>query len=280
MTPVALRLPYNCLPEFFEIINAYGAYIRERDFVKKENKQNKISTVLSQELSLYLYDRYEKYASNTITESTKLDIEAKIKTILEDEKSVRVKNLISTQKYYKKLKHKFKENYPSLDEIFDLELSNHQSYMENKKRVAYHKHNEILALSSRFIAFFNYHFDGGKAQRIAYKAFANNILNRTDYLGLSNVEIQSLHDNLGTWKNYANNYKLTLSEIELLAKALKIFVDSINEGDTQNIERYIINVDDGNISLENKKEIALSIIVKNIERFTELLSVYEKVSNK
>jgi len=277
MTPVAKRLPYHCLPEFFEVINAYGAYIRERDVVRQTNKKDTIPSALSRELSLHTVDTYswqyrEHGSDDGISESAKCDIEKKVNDILKEEKELRTKNLISTQKYYKKLKHEFKENNPALIEMFDIALGDHQSYMENKKRIAYHKHNDILGLSPRFIAFFNYNFNGGDSCRIAYNSFAKFLRKRTSNLGMEDDQIKSLHDKLGTDSNRISNYKLTFDDIELLAITLKTFVSSINERDTQNIERYINNIEDGNMPIEEKKAIALSIINKNIERFSDILS--------
>ena len=103
MTPVAKRLPYYCLPEFFEVINAYGAYIRERDIVRKANKEEKIPSILNRELSLHTIDVYswqyrEHGCSDGITESAKDEIENKVISFLKEDKEFRTKNLISTQK--------------------------------------------------------------------------------------------------------------------------------------------------------------------------------------
>lgn len=284
-TPVAKRLPYHCLPEFFEIVNAYGAYMREKNVVKQENKKNNISLTLRNQLSMnsvdiYSYSYRELGNSDGLSNSASIEIQGTIEKILEEEKKNRTKNLISTQKYYKKLKHEFKINNPALIDIFDLALSEHQSYMENKKRAANNKHNEIIKMSARFVAFFNYNFNGGDAFRVSYNLFAKSLKNRTGDFGISHAEEELFHKKLGTYSSFVTDYKLNISEIELLASALKIFVNSINDSDTQDIERYIENKDVDDTSLAEKKVIVKKIIDKNIKRFNQLHSDYEEVVSR
>ena len=87
------RLPNQCLPEFFEIIQAYGAYIRERNLVRESNKNFDVSESLSSELSgcridQYSYSYRENGADFGITKSEIGRIESTINHIINEEKAL------------------------------------------------------------------------------------------------------------------------------------------------------------------------------------------------
>ena len=276
-----LQIPTFAMSEFLEIINAYGSFIKEREIVKNFNKDNYLNQTINNEVEDLIEDFWtfrEHGISSGISESKATNLVNTVDNTISLEKDRLVKNMISSQKYYKKLKHKFKEMYPDLIETFEKNMSEHQTYMETKKREQHQKFNSIVAFSSRFVAFFNYNFQGGLGAKIAYNAFAKSICKKTNNLTLTNKEINEFHNNFGRSFNKTSAYVLTISEIERLFMALDCFVKNVTDEDLECLENYITNTEDENLSLEDKKQIAGSIISKNVKRFRKLHSDYLEIN--
>ena len=80
-------------------------------------------------------------------------------------------------------------------------MKEHINYVENKKRKEYQKHNELLVLSPRFISFFQYVFNCGEGDKMAFNQFANVILKRTNGLGFYDKDYQILFQKLNADEN-------------------------------------------------------------------------------
>lgn len=221
----------EALSLFLQIINAHGAFIKEREIIKRTKSQ--------------LPTREEK------------------------------ENLISTEKYYKKLKHQFSERFPSLKDEMKSQLSIYLSDVENKKRQHYALVNSITNLSKRFISFYQYNFLGTQGVNIAYSTFSNNIKNKCDQKLVKNVEER--FDNMLNYDFYgekSRTIKLDLNSIHLLASFLKEFIDNISKEDLENIDKHISN----NENIEEKRKTVYKIINENYNRFKKLYLEYSTLN--
>jgi hypothetical protein len=268
------QIPNFAINEFLEIIHAYGAFIKERELVKNFNKENKLSKPITNEISMHSKDPYswesrEYGVSSGISNSEIKEFTSKVLNVFSEEKELLTRNLISSEKYYKKLKHKFNEKYPELINPLKDSLLQHQKYVESKKRIQYQKHQSILGLSDRFISFFHYQSGGGNGLVIAYRAFAND-MNKKYNIYPSDT---TLHDRLAVY-NHNRIEPLNIKEIEDISTMLKTLLDNVTEEDLSNTTKYINDTENGNISIPEKIIIANSIIRKNYARFKKLHTEY------
>lgn len=263
---------------FLQIINTYGMFLKHREIVKSIN-ENLSFNKLNSELMCHSSDPYSWQAReygfvSGLTVSNIEEIkEAAVSDIAEENKKI-VLSLISTEKYYKKLKHQFVDKFPELKEEMESELKAHINYVENKKRLKNATLNKIISLSERFIAFYQYSFESGNGLHLAYSSFTDYILRKynieieKEYLERVIDKKYSFHNNSNACKE-----KMSLNEIEFLNSILENLINVIKEKDIEEIENYV----DSAKKDKEKKEISLNIVKTEFKRFKKLNQDYKEL---
>lgn len=275
------QLPSYALNEFLEIINVYGSFLKEREFVKNFNKEDCLSNPITTSIHNYKTDhyswQYQEYGvASGISTSETNEFLSTVNNIFITEQTKLTKNLISTEKHFKKLKHEFRAKYPELTESFESSLKEHQVYTQNKKRAEYQKFQSIINLSDRFISFYHYNFGGGEGLLIAYRQFANDMNQLHDISTNASVALFSRLDTEN--KKIA---KLSLEEIEVIAVSLKRFSENVAEINLEQATKYINDTEEkGYHTIKEKKDIAADLVNKNIIRFKKLYSDYIAIKNQ
>ena len=260
---------------FYEIISAHSAYVKERELTKKENKSEELKKIVRRNLSMHRCDEYSSSYSFCLSGSTIDEFESAVFNRVELEKNKRTENLISTEKYYKKLKHIFREKFPEEVLLFEKELKRHKENLENKKRKNYQKEKQLIALSPSFIRYFQMNFNCCSATNSSYEKFLHNNPYRES---IDSKTQERLYRKLAYVEN---NELLTLKDIALLASDLKDFISKHSKTDinTSNVDGYIINTDVNEDVLNDKRIITASTINKTIKRFNTLHLKYEEIVN-
>jgi hypothetical protein len=276
-----MQIPTFALNEFLEIIHAYGAFLKEKEIVKNFNKDNLLSQPITEEIQKhskdpYSYESREYGSSSGISSSEIKDFQSLVSNIFITEKEKLTKNLISSEKHYKKLKHKFLEHYPELKNNLRHSMIEHQKYMESKKRAQYQNHKAIISLSERFISFFHYQFGGGDGLHIAYRSFAN-AMNKKYNLIPNNLNI--LENKLDVYESIKPISILNIDEINIISNILKNFIEKLTESDLSEPIKYVNSINNGNMPIEDKVAIANDIITKNYNRFKNLHNEYTELKN-
>lgn len=258
-------IPTYALNSFLEIIQAYGAFLKERAIVKKIIKDESINKTLSSELNYnkkdyYSYEYKEYGTVSGLSDSSIQEIKKSISNIITEKKSNLTKNLISTEKYYKKLKHEFNNDFPELNELLTDKLKEYQEYMENKKRKTHQKNKMIEEMSPSFISFFHYQFGGSDGSKIAYQDFSFKV-NKKYNLTPNNIE--DLHNRMDI-DDPKGIKTLSAKEIDVLFSILDKFIKNIKDSD-------FLFEDDGN---PEKTKLKHDIVIKEYNRFKKLHSKY------
>ena len=102
----------SALNDFLIIINAYGAFLKERELVKKRKHQKNNLSII-QLINSHKIDHYSSASrefgfSDGLTESAANEINYLITSTFSEEYESLKRNLISTEKYFKKLHIIFK----------------------------------------------------------------------------------------------------------------------------------------------------------------------------
>lgn len=280
-----ISIPVFAMNDFLLVINAYGAFLKQRELVKTENTKrseslNKVYKKLNEyKTDVYSY-AYREFGSDSGLSPSELDeIQNHIHSLNEKDKQSSVDSLISTEKYYKKLKHQFIAKYPELKSSFENSLKSHQEYLNEHKRTQYQNHNEILSLSDSFIAFFDYHFPTGNGTHLATSHFFLS-MNKKYNLVFDKKEADRLTDYLDTEIN--KDRTLNIKDIDFIADLIEKWLSVIKDEDIENTDNYL-STHKNSCELEvyeEKKSVAKSIIIKDIERFTKLLNKYKELKNE
>ena len=262
-------IPTYAINAFLEIIQAYGAFLKERSLVKKINKDQAIVNTLNEELKYnkkdyYSYEYREMGIVSGLSDSSIEDIETKVKQTKKTQEEDLTKNLIATEKHYKRLKHEFKKDFPELSCVLLDNLKDYQEYMENKKRSTHQKNKMIMEMSPSFISFFLYQFGGTEGSKIAYRDFACDI-NKKYNLTPSNIEELYNRMDLDSFNEIET---LSVKEIESLFVILNKYIENIKEED------LIINKP--NLSAE-KNEIINKIVNEEYLRFKKIHTKYTQL---
>ena len=249
---------------FTQIIHVYGAFLKERELVKNFNPESKLSPLRTKYSNSEIYrPEWDSCVQNEDAIGCLKDTVAAF-NLQKEEMS---KHLVTTEKYFKKLKHQFSENYPELANEMKTMLAEHQQYMENEKRQKHKAYDEVISLSKRFIAFFNYSFGTGDGEQMAYRAFSHQMLKKY-MVSFDEKHYEALFSLLDT-----GGYKkkvptvLSLHDIDYIASILKSIVSNVSKEDLEDMNHIV--------SKAENAAVARKIIAKQFIRFSKLLEDYE-----
>ncbi len=289
MNPIFLNP--TATQDFLLIISAYGGFLNLRkqvetmDFLKSfELLSNKYSHSRMPKTcygNCHNYDDsfYSDYSTTENEDVLKLlkDTENTFSTIKQDY----IQKLISTEKYYKKLKHQFKEKYPELSlELDNLISLHHQSYA-HKKSVE----QNVTQLSYRFLGFANQAF---YVSHSGYGNFFKEMIAKykikydEEILDQITDKISNIYDHF-SWKptrkeilSLKQKNNLTEQEIHFLAKILKKVITHTTFDDLHNTESYKNYFSEpSKIYDPEKLSICYSIVNKKFLKYAKLLEAYE-----
>lgn len=254
---------------FFCIINAYGAFVNLRSLVKKiessPSKEKAIRQLKSNET-----DYYSDY-NNGISIDTINEISDHIDNIEIENKESLVQSLIESERYYKKLKHQFKNDFsPVLISEMEFLLEQHIEFLATKKKQELKEKDLIDSYKEEIISFLNYSFGAGnRTQKIAANQFFYSVLKKYD-IAYDKVHIDSILNVLEDEKEY----QVTKKDIVVIKELISNFINHVTESDINNPDLSLTNND--NKFNPEKVKIAKNIVIKSIQKYKSLLS---KISN-
>lgn len=277
--------------DFLLIISAYGGFLNLRkqvetmDFSKHHyllSEKYRYSRMPRTCYGSCNYDEDSYYSDSSTVENEDVlklleDTENTFSTIKQDY----IQKLISTEKYYKKLKHQFKEKYPELSlELDNLISLHHQSYA-HKKSVE----QNVTQLSYRFLGFANQAFcvsHSGYGNFLKEMLLKYKIKYDEKVLDQITDKIYDIYDHINkkTTRKEIINLKqknnLTEQEIHFLAKILKSVVSHTTFDDLHNTESYKNYFSEpSKIYDPEKLSICYSIVNKKFLKYAKLLEAYE-----
>lgn len=276
---------HNATQDFLLIIAAYGGFLALRDQQKKMDFSRHLEDLntkyyhCTMPITGWHYDEstYDSFVPNSDVRGLLSDIDKKFETIKEEF----IQKLISSEKYYRKLKHQFKEKYPELSNDLDLLISQHHKSYANKKCAE----QKITQLSYRFLGFANQAF---YVSHSGYGNFFKAIIRKyninVDEKNIDKItdKIENIYENFGRRPSYkkiaelkAKN-ALTEQEIHFLAKILKQVIDVVSFDDLHNVESYKKYLaDPANAYNPEKIAVCYAIVNKKFRKYTNLLVAYE-----
>lgn len=157
-----VNLPINVFNDVLIIVNVYGSFLKERELLKQFKDSIKdMSKSAASNLDLYADDPYswesrEYGVSSGLSKSQMTDILNDFERSITSEYCKRVESRISTEKYYKKLKHQFNDKYPEHKDELAKIIKEHQVVFENNRRQQYKALQDLLKHSLSFISFFRH----------------------------------------------------------------------------------------------------------------------------
>ena len=182
--------------------------------------------------------------------------------------------LILKEKKYKRLKHSFIQNYPSLIDDFNSYFSNFKSVIHNNNTEQKKTIDQLVKLTPSFISFFNAIFNFfDQRQHIAYCCFFNNVLknnniNKSELF--ESTEFQRVINNIDlVLKN--KQKKLPLNDILFLGIFFNKILSFVSISD--------ISTSHCSIHKENHL-LACSIVEKKIKKHFNLLNTFNLLEKK
>jgi len=276
------HIPVHAMNDFLIIINAYGAFLKQREIVKAFEPNQKNSKNFNQELASHEYDPYdwdarESGASNGLSSYAISNLKNSFNKAFDSKKEELTESLISSEKYYKRLKHEFLEKYPDLKEAFAFTLKEHQEHLQNIKRQRYQLHKEVIGMSDRFLSFFKRASGSGDGLKLAYTRFFR-VISKEYNIQYDEKEFERLEDKI----DHPKSKKIVLDETEIcfIVDILKQYLNVVTKADLKNGAKYINNIPNGNMSPEDKIALAEQIITKQHKRDQRLLSEYLSIEKK
>lgn len=254
---------------FFKIIHVYGAFVNLRSLVKKHQesvfKEKAIQKLLDNEIDYY------SCVNSGISSDEITKISGYIENILIENKETLINNLIESEKYYKKLKHQFKNDFSvELNNEMLMNLEEHIHFESIKKNESLKQNDAIGSYKEEIISFLNYSFGAGdRTQKIASNLFFRNIIDKYN-ITYNKEHIYSILNILEDEKKY----KVTETDILVIRELIFNFLNHVTSNDMNNPDLFMINSD--NKFNVDKVNVSKNIILKSIQKYKSLLS---KLSN-
>lgn len=276
---IPAQIPSYALPDLLLILNAYGAFLKERELVRRINKSNgEASSAITHEISQnilkeyhYTYEDYSK--TDGLTTVAAEELCTLVSSTLETQNQDLSKSLISTEKHYKKLKHQFAEKYPEVDLLGFIKFNT--EHVENQKRKQYQSHKAITKLSERFIAYLQITSGYSLGGHIAIRPFIHSIESKykITYDEKKYLKIAEEFDP----ECVQPKKEMLIEDIHFLATILGKQIESISEDDMLNVEMHV-NRQNGDF--EEKLATARHIVKKQVDRFKKLHTDYIALKNE
>lgn len=281
-----LLLNSESLNDFLIIINAYGSFLKNREIVKDfdvDMKERNIS--IKQMLSDYESDPYSSYSrefgiDSGLSSHQRSEISNDILREFEKKKVKLTSQLISSEKFYKKLKHQFVEKYPEFKvELHDL-IKKHQESFQSMKRRQHHNQQAVLELSDSFVSFFQKTFQKRSDKQHNYYDFCQNILKRSGF-DFNSTRFEAIRRFLSLTKYSSENERskreiLTVSDMFFISEIMSLLFDNLKEDDFESVLGTIKSTETFE-PLNQEKIVTHKIIFKNIEKYKILLSNFKKL---
>ena len=281
-----INLPHLVLNDLLLIINAYGAYLKEKETLKRfKEVVHHCKTSFLKELEFYGEDIYSwECRTYGVTSGLSND---KIKDIVDFNEQTLIskinyftKSLISSEKYYKKLKHQFNKKHPEYKDTMSSILKEHQFYFQENKRKQYKSYSDLTFLSLRFISFFRCINNINLGDNYLFNSFLhrlkhqnNNHFEKNDYFDKTLVQKLDVTNLNFEQANKKTPKKLTIKEIDYIFSLLDTFVANVSINDVDVLYPDSLNPNDVNYS--NVKSLKKKII-----RFKKLHSDYLTIRSK
>lgn len=254
---------------FFRILNAYGAFTNLRSLVKK-HKESAFRDKAIQKLRDNETDYYSCVSSG-ISSKEIAEISKCIDNIAIENKELLTQKLIESEKYYKKLKHQFNNDFSV--EFYNemlMNLEEHIHFESIKKNESIKKHDTIALYKEEIISFLNYSFGAGdRTHKVSSNFFFYNIIKKYNII-YNKEHISSILDVLED----ENKYKVTETDIFVIKELIFNFLNHVTYNDINNPNLFMIN--SHNKFNADKVNVSKDIILKSIQKYKSLLS---KLSN-
>lgn len=234
-----VNLPLNVFNDVLIIVNNYGAFLRERELLKQfKNSISGLTQSAASNLSFYEDDPYswesrEFGVTTGLTSSEMKNIKSDFERSLTNEYQRKVKSRISSEKYYKKLKHQFNEKHPEYKDELAKIIKEHQVVFENNRRQQHKVLQDLLQHSLSFISFFRHIASITSGDKMIFdEAFSQ--LKRDYDLQFDKDEQYKSYVKLFDVSDYSNSKaleltpkQLKLEHVDYIATILKEVVEKI-----------------------------------------------------
>ncbi len=274
-----INLPDVVFYDFLEIIKAHSIFKEKKAKAKKEINNDEFVSMMKSAISYHKSDPYswesrEFGISSGLSNYGAEDLTSKAEEHHKAFQEKLIQEKISSEKYYKKLKHQFIETHPEFKEQLELMLIDSGKASQKKNWDDNETRKKIKEIKESLISFLHYQFHRTLGAKIAYQSFAREVNKKYN---LETEEINVLSDKYDPDYHSKNLPKLisqiSKDDMTIIIKALKGFIENVSPEDMANCERYVNPVSNGNITVEEKITIAESIIKK---RYAKNKKLYEK----
>lgn len=272
----------KALTLFLQLIHSYGAFLKHREIVKSQNDNPEFSNLYrklqSNAVDYYSWQAREHGIADGLSEDEINEIMRSAREDVAEEKNSHVNNLVSSEKYYRKLKHVFIEQFPELKDEMQEALKNHIENMENKKREKNAAYVALMGLSDRYISFFWHCFDVGDGNNMAISSFASFIFKKYQ-IEIDKEKNKVFENKLSKERHNVSHAvfkelkKLKFDEIAYVNTILEALVNNATDEDIGNVEKYSFNFSKDPV----KRLIPLQIVKREMAKFKRLHDEYKNL---
>lgn len=263
-------IPSYAMPDFLQVILAYGAYLKLKEIVStvkiKYDEKN-----INREIDSHRFDPYSRmYREHGISEGLssynanrlKENISENLKETEDSANKELVEKLISSEKYFKRLRFEFKEKYKELSELFDLHFNASKKQMKKDKVKSRMRTKAIKSLSPKFSRFLNCCLYNDKISLNRFIEAMNLKYNIFDRKELENLYSDYIYEEGSIAK------ELSIDQMYDLSKLLSEFIDKTIE-ESKDIGNFITKKE--NFILSEK------ILKKDYNKLVKLNDEYKKI---
>lgn len=248
---------------FTQIIHAYGAFHSKKSSFKNFDNITSIQDEIKKIINYEKKDDYCEWSDVGLTDSTIRDMNSSVHILFSEYKEHELQKLISSEKYYKKLKHEFKRLYPDLhSEMIDL-LNQHIHHINEETKKSINRKQKIKKFSSRFNSFIGKAFGLSEGDHLICTNFFKQLVLDNE-ISFSKIHLSDISS------RFKNNGSLNETDISFLYSLL-LKVLECEKKDHSGIFK--------NICKEAKVEENKRIIERAFIKFNRLKNDYEKVLN-
>lgn len=255
------------------VLNAYASFLKAREMVRSFKAETKDDSLIIKELVKneekdYYSPSYGEYGvTSGIAQGTVLKINKTVDEVFNSQFMKLVESKVSSEKYYKKLKHQFVEKYPNLKEEMESYLLAHREHLHSTMMKNHQAKVKIINLSERFIAFLQISSGSADGAHLAYYPFFKEMLDKynKDYDKERFSTLSDKYDPYGRRKS-DSKWRMEIFDIMFLDDLIESVLMKVTEDDIDG-SKYV-NMDNENA--EEKVEIAENILRQKIQRFKNL----------
>lgn len=265
---------YFLLQKVLIVVNAYGAFLKEREVVKRFNEKQKSSVLsINKEVKNNVKDYYDDYSSG-LSANAALELTQSVDAEFAEIKEEMKESLIATEKYYKKLKHQFKEKYPLAEDMLEETLEEHRKTLQKHKKEMYNNNEYILNLSSSFVSFLRKSSGMADGAHIAlysfYRKKHEDIANNYDKQVWDGLVAK--YEDLGL---VPEKTRLTRKEIDFLGSVLNKMINVVSEEDLDGYQYVNQTTALKEEKVDERNQVATKILVDNFNKMQKLDKTYQ-----